>query len=71
MTRREKIEELRKLVANWDSYGCEPFSQKSVDAALSLEPNIPHGFDTITPIAGGGVMFGLNGDQVTIEIYAH
>jgi hypothetical protein len=58
------------LGTNWDSYGCEAFSQKSVDEALALEPNIPADFDSIVPISGGGVMFGKNGDEVTIEVYA-
>lgn len=70
MTRREKIEELRKLGPNWDSYGCEAFSQKSVDEALTLEPIIPVEFNSIVPISGGGVMFCKNGDDVTIEVYA-
>lgn len=70
MTRRDKIEALRDLPQNWNSYGCEAFSNKSVDAALALEPNIPLDFNSIVPIAGGGVQFGKNGDEVTIEIHA-
>lgn len=70
VTRREKIESFRALGANWNSYGCEPFSHASVDAALALESNIPADFDTVLPIAGRGVMFGKNGDQITIEIFS-
>jgi hypothetical protein len=68
--RREKIEAFRSLGANWDSYGACVFSQKSVDAALALEPRIPETFSSVVPIADGGVMFGANGDEITIEVYA-
>ena len=69
-SRRRKIESFRALCANWNSYGCEAFSQESIDAALELEAIIPEEFDSVVPIAGGGVMFGKNGEDVTIEIYA-
>ena len=69
-SRRQKIESFRALGTNWNSYGCEAFSQESIDAALELAAVIPEAFNSVMPIADGGVMFGKNGDDVTIEIYA-
>lgn len=66
-----KIEALRNLKPGWNSYDAEVINKATLDAALALCSAIPAEFSSIIPIADGGVMFGKNGDEVTLTVYSH
>lgn len=68
MTRSEKIEALRELKDNWNSYGAPAFTTETIEAALLVERFLPACFETVLPGGDGNISFGINGDDVVLDL---
>lgn len=65
-TAQEKLEQLRKLEANWDGYGSPSISPKAIYVARELLTNLAN--PAIGPMCGGGLQVEIRIAGVDIEI---
>lgn len=64
-----KVEGLRDLPKNWNSYGASPISDKTVDAAKRVAAMLTDAW-TMVPTNGETIQFGFPADDFTIEVHA-
>lgn len=65
-----KLDEIRLLQPNWDSYGANAFASSFIDQVESLVRRLPH-IPSIFPTGRGSIQFeyDYNGNYLEVEIY--
>ena len=70
MSREQTIESFAGLLADWDSYGAQPFNDRTLDLALEVSAVLGEEWYAAPAAEGPSVMFYRNGDKDSIQVCA-
>jgi hypothetical protein len=65
---REKLESLKSLEKDWDSYGADPVDRDALFVTEAFLEAIVDGLVSIVPMSSGGVQVEVHANNVDVEI---
>ena len=70
MSREQTIESFAGLLPDWDSYGAEPFNERTIELALEVSAGLADEWYAVPVAEGPSVMFYRRGEPGSIQVCA-